>query len=169
MSIMDIELMIDCNCLTRMETVRIRSVGVAKVIGILICMGGVASLAFYKGPQFKLFCIHHHHNTTQHQAVESHDHNNTWIKGCFLMITSNICWGLWLVLQAFVLRSYPSKLLFTALQCLFSSVQSFVIAIAFVRDPLEWRLGFNLRLLAVLYCVWLLSLNLIYFFFLYMY
>ncbi|OMO55877.1 Drug/metabolite transporter [Corchorus capsularis] len=51
-----------------------------------------------------------------------------------------------------VLKSYPSKLLFTTLQCFLSSIQSFAIAIALERDPVEWRLGWNVRLLAVAYC-----------------
>jgi len=33
-----------------------------------------------------------------------------------------------------------------------SSIQSFAIAIAFERDPYQWKLGWNVRLLAVAYC-----------------
>lgn len=58
-----------------------------------------------------------------------------------------------LKLQALVMKSYPSKLLFTNLQCLLSAIQSFAIAIAVERDPREWMLGWNVRLLAVAYCV----------------
>lgn len=57
------------------------------------------------------------------------------------------------VYQGPVLKTYPSKLLFTALQCFLSTIQSFAIAIALVRDPYEWRLGWNVRLVAVAYCV----------------
>ena len=63
-------------------------------------------------------------------------------------------------MQAPVMKSYPPKLLFTTLQCFFSSIQSFAIAIAFERDPYQWKLGWNVRLLAVAYCV-----NLHYYFF----
>lgn len=59
------------------------------------------------------------------------------------------------------MKSYPSKLLLTALQCLLSSVQSFVIAIAMERHPSQWELGWNVRLLAVAYCVIILLLCLI--------
>ncbi|CAI0555218.1 unnamed protein product, partial [Linum tenue] len=51
-----------------------------------------------------------------------------------------------------LLKSYTSKLLFTALQCFLSAIQSLVVAIAFERDPHEWRLGWNMRLLPVIYC-----------------
>lgn len=55
--------------------------------------------------------------------------------------------------QAHVLKSYPSKLMFTSLQCASSAIQSFVIAIAVERDIPQWKLGWNMRLLAVVYGV----------------
>ncbi|XVE86605.1 hypothetical protein DITRI_Ditri18aG0047400 [Diplodiscus trichospermus] len=140
--------------LLRMEVLRLKtSAGIAKLVGIVICLAGVLTLALYKGPHMKLFCIHHlfehHHSQALHSQSSS---GETWIKGCFLMLMSNSCWGLWLVLQGRVLKSYPSKLLFTTLQCFFSTIQSFAIAIALERDPYEWSLGWNVRLLAVAYC-----------------
>ncbi|KAH9669291.1 WAT1-related protein [Citrus sinensis] len=140
--------------LLRMEVLKLKTVpGVAKLVGILICIGGAATLAFYNGPQLRLLCHHHifgHHNSQQiHGHVSS---GKTWIKGCFIMLSSNTFFGLWLVLQGFVMKSYPSKLLFTTLQCFLSSIQSFAIAIALERDPHEWVLGWNVRLLAVAYC-----------------
>ncbi|KAK8672859.1 hypothetical protein V6N13_111216 [Hibiscus sabdariffa] len=132
-----------------MEALRLKtSAGIAKLTGILTCMAGVLTLAFFKGPHFKLFCLHHSHTADTAAASSS----LTWVKGCFLMLTSVTFWALWLVLQGPVLKSYPSKLLFTALQCFLTSFQSFGIAIALVRDPYEWRLGWNVRLVAVAYC-----------------
>ncbi|XP_022927986.1 WAT1-related protein At5g64700-like isoform X2 [Cucurbita moschata] len=140
--------------LFRVEVLRLKStVGLAKVGGIVFCMGGVLVLVFYKGPQLTffnnhhLFSIHKHHQNPLHVAS-----TQTWIKGCFLMMASNTLWALSLVLQAFVLKSYPSTLLFTSLQCLVSSFQSFAIAIALERNLDEWKLGWNLRLLSVAYC-----------------
>ncbi|KAJ9535828.1 hypothetical protein OSB04_un001019 [Centaurea solstitialis] len=54
--------------------------------------------------------------------------------------------------QGRVLKSYPSKLNFTALQCLLSCMQSFVVAISFEREAYRWKLGWNIRILAVAYC-----------------
>ncbi|XVF17078.1 hypothetical protein REPUB_Repub10bG0087000 [Reevesia pubescens] len=131
--------------LLRMEVLRLKtSAGIAKIVGILICLAGALTLAFYKGPHMKLFCLHHlfehHHNQTLHSRTSSRE---TWVKGCFLMLISNTFWGLWIVLQGRILKSYPSKLLFTALQCFLSTIQSFAIAIALERNPYEWRLGWN--------------------------
>ncbi|CAN1828710.1 WAT1-related protein At5g64700 [Linum perenne] len=138
-----------------METLKVKTrIGIAKLIGIGICMGGVATLAFYKGPHFNLnFCLFGHHPTSTSTSTRtSTPRNNTWIKGCFLMLFSNVSWGFWLVFQAILMKSYPSKLLFTALQCFLSAVQSFVVAIAVERNPEEWKLGWNMRLVAVAYC-----------------
>ncbi|KAF3507851.1 hypothetical protein F2Q69_00004818 [Brassica cretica] len=135
-----------------METLTVKSIqGTAKLLGITVCMGGVITLALYKGPLLKLpLCLHLHH----HQNIPGHvsGGSTSWLKGCVLMVTSNILWGLWLVLQGRVLKVYPSKLYFTTLHCLLSSIQSFVIAIAVERDISAWKLGWNLRLVAVIYC-----------------
>ncbi|CAH8343801.1 unnamed protein product [Eruca vesicaria subsp. sativa] len=135
-----------------METLKVKSIqGTAKLVGITVCMGGVITLALYKGPVLKLpVCSHLYH----HQNIPGHvsGHSTSWLKGCVLMIGSNILWGLWLVLQGRVIKFYPSKLYFTTLHCLLSSIQSFVIAIAFERDISAWKLGWNLRLVAVIYC-----------------
>ncbi|KAK8673744.1 hypothetical protein V6N13_112059 [Hibiscus sabdariffa] len=141
--------------LLRMEALRLKTiVGIAKLVGILICLAGALTLAFYKGPHFKLFCLHHLFDHRQSRTLlgRTSSGGETWIKGCLLMLLSNIFWGLWLVLQGLVLKNYPSKLLFTALQCLLSTFQSFAIAIGVERNPHQWRLGWNLRLLAVAYC-----------------
>ncbi|KAM7523593.1 hypothetical protein LguiA_013495 [Lonicera macranthoides] len=141
--------------LFRMEIVRLKTVaGIAKMVGIILCIGGAAVIAFYRGPYLKLLSHHHlfgHHTQQQHQG-HNIPSSETWTKGVFLMLLSNTCFGLWLVLQANVMKSYPSKLLFTTLQCLLSSIQSFIIAIALERDPYQWKLGWNVRLLAVAYC-----------------
>ncbi|XP_057971140.1 WAT1-related protein At5g64700 [Malania oleifera] len=138
--------------LLRVEVLRWRTrAGMAKVGGILICLGGAAMLALYKGPHWTLPQLYHYHNSRHHDQTHVAS-GNSWIKGCILMLTSNALWALWIVLQAGVLKSYPSKLHFTTLNCLLSSIQSFVIAIAAERDFNQWKLGWNRNLIAVAYC-----------------
>ncbi|XP_038883836.1 WAT1-related protein At5g64700-like [Benincasa hispida] len=140
--------------LLRMEKVKLRTVaGMAKAFGILVCIGGVITLAFYKGPYLKPLINHHLLNFHKSHAHQPHSHSSrTWIIGCFLLFISSISWGLWFVLQAHFLKTYPSPLEFISYQTLLSAAQSFVIAIAMERDPSEWKLGWNIRLLAVIYC-----------------
>ncbi|XP_022947669.1 WAT1-related protein At5g64700-like [Cucurbita moschata] len=142
--------------LLRLEVLRLKSIaGIAKLAGIVLCVGGVGVLAFYKGPQLKWFNNHHlfsAHNAATHAHSATASSTSSWLKGCFLMLSSNTLWGIWIVLQTFVLKSYPSKLVLTNLQCLLSSFQTFAIAIAMERDPKEWKLGWDVRLLSVAYC-----------------
>ncbi|KAI4345137.1 hypothetical protein L6164_012292 [Bauhinia variegata] len=145
-----------------MEKVKIRTKpGIAKVAGLAVCMSGVGILALYKGPQLKALQLHHlpsaepyHHSQSQFQYHDQDDFSSRrrWILGSLLLFCSIITWGFYLVIQARLLQSYPSKLTFTALQCLSSSVQSFGIAVALERDFQQWKLGWNTRLLAVVYC-----------------
>lgn len=85
----------------RVESLKIKTAaGVAKLIGIVACLAGAAILAFYKGPHFKL--LSHYHLLGYHKIQEQQSHaqsSGTWVKGCFLMLLSNISWSLWLVLQ----------------------------------------------------------------------
>ncbi|XP_057806906.1 WAT1-related protein At5g64700-like isoform X2 [Salvia miltiorrhiza] len=135
--------------LLRMEKVKIRtSPGMMKMIGVSLCMGGVAAIAFYRGPFIKLWHLHHIHTTFHSQITPT----NTWIKGVFLLLLSNTTWASWLLFQGRVLNIYPSKLLLTTLQCFLSTIQSFVAAVAFARDPAHWKIGWNIRLLSVAYC-----------------
>ncbi|KEH35585.1 nodulin MtN21/EamA-like transporter family protein [Medicago truncatula] len=144
--------------LLRVEKVNIRTKsGISKIGSVLLCMAGVAILAFYKGPQLRIarhLPSGYHHNYQQHEDSESYD--KKWILGSLLLFLTTITWSLWIVLQAQLLKTYPSKLRFMSIQSLSSAIQSFVIAIAFERDIEQWKLGWNMRLLAVVYCV---SLN----------
>ncbi|XP_020969486.1 WAT1-related protein At5g64700 isoform X2 [Arachis ipaensis] len=126
-----------------MEKVNIKTEsGIAKIASVLLCIGGVVILALYKGPH--LVSGHHH---TQHLSSRG----QKWILGSLLFFLAVITWSFWLVIQAQFLKSYPSKLYFTSLQCMSSAIQSFLVAIAFERDFQQWKLGWDMRLLAVVY------------------
>ncbi|TYK12427.1 WAT1-related protein [Cucumis melo var. makuwa] len=139
----------------RMEKLKVKKAsGMAKVGGLILCVVGVSILAFYKGPLMKpLFNYHlletQHHNS--HPSNSSPQH--TWALGCFMLLISSISSGLWLVLQALVLKeACPSPLVLTCGQTLSSTFQTFVVAIAVESNPSEWKLGWNIRLFSVLYC-----------------
>lgn len=50
-----------------------------------------------------------------------------------------------------MLKEYSDKMVMTVAQCLFSTVQSFVVAVVAERDFSQWKLRFDVTLLAVLY------------------
>ncbi|XP_022949631.1 WAT1-related protein At5g64700-like [Cucurbita moschata] len=140
----------------RMEKVKLnKAAGIAKVVGIMICMAGAAILAFYKGPYLSPILSHHqlfHHVQTQTQTHHPPTSQNTWMIGCFFLLVTSVSWGIWFVLQARFLKEYPHPMEFMCAQTVMSTAQTFFVAIAMERDPLEWKLGWNVRLYAVLYC-----------------
>jgi hypothetical protein len=89
-------LMIYC----RVEKVNIRTKsGISKIGSVLLCMAGVAILAFYKGPQLQVYHLlsRYHHNNQQHE--DHFSYNKKWILGSLLLFLATIMWSLWLVLQ----------------------------------------------------------------------
>lgn len=139
--------------LMRMETLRPKSIpGISKIIGLAICLAGILTIAFYTGPHLKPLINFHpigHKHNAAHSSVNS---KGDWIKGTFLMIIANCAWSFWIVLQGWLLKECPSKLLFTAIESVFSAVQSFFVAAAFERDSSRWKLRLDLGLLAIAYC-----------------
>ena len=52
-----------------------------------------------------------------------------------------------------LLKQYPSELMFTTLQSLFSAIQTFFITLAIERDFSRWKLSLDMGLISVAYCV----------------
>ncbi|ONI36017.1 hypothetical protein PRUPE_1G565200 [Prunus persica] len=75
-----------------------------------------------------------------------------WIKGALLILTSHIAWSAWLILQAVVSKVYTARLSLTTMICFFASLQSSFLALFFARNPISWRLEWNLQLFTIVYC-----------------
>ncbi|XP_039133727.1 WAT1-related protein At5g64700-like [Dioscorea cayenensis subsp. rotundata] len=137
-----------------METLKLKSrSGIIKVLGILFCVTGIMIIALYKGPQLSSL-NHHHSQFTNHEGnsnLDTKHSTTTWIKGSFILILSCIICSLWFVFQGILLKEYQSKLLFTTFLCIFSTIQSFIIAIMFERDFAKWKLHWDMGLLAIGY------------------
>ncbi|KAF0924169.1 hypothetical protein E2562_008472 [Oryza meyeriana var. granulata] len=136
--------------ITRMESVKLRSSsGIAKLAGVALCFAGVMVLALYKGPA--LNPVNHHHHLVFAGGGDATSSREEWIRGTLLMVVANVTWSMWIVLQAAVLKEFPNKMLVTATQCVFSAVQTLVVAVAAERDMARWKLRLDISLLAVLY------------------
>ncbi|OEL18461.1 WAT1-related protein [Dichanthelium oligosanthes] len=139
--------------LLKMEVVKLRSSsGIAKLAGVSVCLAGVFVIAFYVGPALSPV-THHRAFAAPHASASagSAPSRMTWIKGTFLMVLANMAWSLWIVLQGKLLKEYPNKMLVTVTQCVFSTVQSFGVAVVAERDFSKWNLRLDISLLAVLY------------------
>ncbi|KAM0947412.1 putative EamA domain-containing protein [Dioscorea sansibarensis] len=139
--------------LLKMETLNPKRIpGILKLIGITFCLVGVLVIAFYKGPQLVSLNSYHpiiHASAGNHHLIPST--KKTWIKGTFLMVLAAIAWSFWIVSQGFLLNEYPHQLIFQTLCAIFSTFQSFLIAIIFERHLSKWKLYFDAGLLAVAY------------------
>ncbi|CAN6438970.1 unnamed protein product [Victoria cruziana] len=138
-----------------MEIFNIRRMhGQLKLVGLISCLAGGVILALYKGPSVR-FLGHHRPLITGVSIAPASGHVSSmrdWMLGTFLMISSNLTWSFWLLMQAPLLKVYPLKLSLTSLQCLLSSLQSALIAFSFERRISAWKLSFDIQLLSVIYC-----------------
>ncbi|XP_043690623.1 WAT1-related protein At1g43650-like [Telopea speciosissima] len=141
--------------LLRLEKVRIETAkGRAKICGTLICTGGAMIFIFWKGGyHFKSFTRSPLIDITRGSVHGStRHHKEDWVKGSLLILTSNIAWSAWLILQSLVSNVYPAPFSLNTLICFFASLQSSVLALFFERDPTSWRLEWNVQLLTIIYC-----------------
>ncbi|KAK9219935.1 hypothetical protein WN943_008582 [Citrus x changshan-huyou] len=141
--------------LLRIESISIKYLhGIAKVLGSVVSVSGALVFAFVKGPPLRFL---NWYPEIQKQVSESSPTNDCpigrWIKGALIMISANTAWSLWLVLQGYIIKQYPAKVRLTTLQCFFSCIQSAFWAVAAERNPSAWKLGWDIHLVSVVYCV----------------
>ncbi|KAK8484683.1 hypothetical protein V6N13_080687 [Hibiscus sabdariffa] len=138
----------------KMEKLAIRtSAGKAKVCGTLIGIGGAMVFTFYKGIKINIWSTHF--NLVKHPrhpgtSPASHD-TGRFILGAFFGLMSCISYSMWLITQAKMSVKFPYLYSSTALMCIMGAIQGAVFALCTVRDWSQWRLGWNVRLLAVAY------------------
>ncbi|CAL5017442.1 unnamed protein product [Urochloa decumbens] len=129
--------------LLRMEEVKPRSrSGIAKLVGVALCIAGVSVIAFYTGPLLSPVNHHRAFSASTHASTPTHP---AWIKGTFMAVLAVLAWS------ATVLKEFPNKMLVTVAQCVFSVVQSFVVAVVAERDFSKWKLQPDIGLLAIGY------------------
>ncbi|XP_011657779.1 WAT1-related protein At5g64700 isoform X2 [Cucumis sativus] len=137
----------------RMEKVNLKKAsGIAKVGGMMICVGGAAILAFYKGPYLKPIISHPIFHFEESETDITTTSQKSWMLGCFILLVATMGWGIWYVFQAMFLKDYPHPVELMCTQTVMSVVQCFVVAIIVERDHSEWKLDWNVRLYAILYC-----------------
>ncbi|RWR87743.1 WAT1-related protein [Cinnamomum micranthum f. kanehirae] len=140
----------------RMETVDWRRIyGQSKILGVVLCLGGAVVLSLYQGPSLQI--LHWHVLLASRPggsfiSFHGEEEMKTLVKGPLLMFLAFVAWSTWVIMQAKMLKDYKAKLSLTTLQCLLSTIQTGVIAVAFDRNLDSWRLGWNLQLISVIYC-----------------
>ncbi|KAF3340496.1 WAT1-related protein [Carex littledalei] len=139
----------------RMETVRIKTVsGQAKVWGTVLCVGGSMLMTFYKGSLIKLWGPHIHWryaSTSAAATSASTGGSHHMVLGAVLVIASCFAWAIWFIIQAKMCRSFASPYTSSTLLCFMAGMQCLVISFAVERKWSVWVLGWDIRLVAVLY------------------
>ncbi|CAL5097396.1 unnamed protein product [Urochloa decumbens] len=137
----------------RMEHVKLKSwSGVAKLTGVVLCLAGVLVIALYAGPS--LSPVTHHRAFASHASSGPSGADVT--RGCVgqMDVPDGPCRHDVVSVDcpaAPLLKECPDKILVTAVQCVFSTVQSFVVAMVAERDLSRWKLRFDISLLAIFY------------------
>lgn len=74
--------------------------GVAKALGVALCLAGIMTIAFYTRPHLNPLNHYHPlgHKTSSTSHRPGHSKQN-WMKGSFIMITATTTWSFGLVLQ----------------------------------------------------------------------
>ncbi|KAA8526050.1 hypothetical protein F0562_007850 [Nyssa sinensis] len=123
-----------------------------KIFGIVMAVGGAMLLTFYQGPPLLQPSWHGH--AGRNRGIYSHNElrsKKRLIEGPIFMFLSSIAWSLWLIMQSKVLKLYPAKLRLTTLQCFFGSIQSTMVAVAFVHNLNSWWIGWDIQLASIIY------------------
>ncbi|XP_044491136.1 WAT1-related protein At1g25270-like isoform X2 [Mangifera indica] len=125
--------------------------GKAKVLGTLMGISGAMLLTLYKGVEISIWSTNI--NLLHHPALHHSQTNNTkTLFGCLLALACCFLNASWLIIQAKMSEKYPCQYSSTALISLMAAIESAVFAL-FVEnhDWSRWKLGFNIRLLTVVY------------------
>ncbi|CAK8539082.1 unnamed protein product [Lathyrus sativus] len=125
--------------------------GKAKVIGTLIGTSGAVLLTFYKGAEINIGSsninlLHAHHNQIGDAKPQHVDFSNKLL-GVLCAIGSSCSFSLWFIIQAKMHKEYPSHHSSTALMSTMGAIQATVFALCVDRDWIQWKLGYNIRLL----------------------
>ncbi|KAI9087198.1 hypothetical protein K1719_030833 [Acacia pycnantha] len=125
--------------------------GQVKIIGVVVALGGAMTLTFFKGTKINTGSFHitlmHHRNG--HVASLLAPSPFKALMGALSSLGSSVTYAIWLIIQANMSKSYPCYYSSTALMASTSAIFSSGFAFCLERDLIQWKLGWNVRLLTV--------------------
>lgn len=133
----------------RMEKLDLRSSGsLVKILGTAISISGALVVTLYRGPP-----IGPSEEPLNQSGVESGGGGGSrdWVIGGLFLVVAGMSFSIWNISQAVILKGYPSAITIVFFYCLFGSIQSTVVALAFVRDLSAWKLKPDIELVAIIY------------------
>ncbi|XP_021725715.1 WAT1-related protein At1g09380-like [Chenopodium quinoa] len=129
--------------ITRLEKLNLKTIkGIVRVIGTIFCLSGAIIISLYRG---SLLVVGH--ESIKDAKIIKPDFKIGTIKLC----TSILCYALWFIVQAKLLKEFPLKYWATMLTCLSASIQGAIVGVFLDRSSSAWKLGWNLQLVTIVY------------------
>ncbi|MED6134147.1 hypothetical protein PIB30_034550 [Stylosanthes scabra] len=133
-----------------LERLKIRTLtGKAKVVGTLMGIGGVMIITFYKTREIHIWPTHHLNFKKNND--QSHISPTNLFLGSAFGFGNCLCYSMWLIIQARMSEKFPWQYSSAALVSGMACIQVIIFALCMERNWNQWRLGWNIKLLAVVY------------------
>ncbi|KAK6913145.1 EamA domain [Dillenia turbinata] len=131
----------------RMETMNLRSLtGWVKIIGTLVSISGAFVVTFYKGPPITRMKPMSTSSYGPFRASESN-----WVIGGLLLTAEYVMMPLWFIIQADIIKKYPSELVVVFFYTLFATLVSGVMGIIVEPKLDAWIQLPGVALVAIVY------------------
>eukprot|EP00253_Pinus_taeda_P035041 PITA_35041 len=139
--------------LFRMESLNIKKLrSQAKIVGMIVCVGGAMLMTLYKGPILQMHWSLHQGSKDNHtSAAAAASDSKEWMIGTLLILAATLSWSAMFILQTAVLRKYCAPLSVATLICFLGALQGTVLGVALVREPSQWALRWDINLLTAVY------------------
>ncbi|KAK4841983.1 hypothetical protein QYF36_013705 [Acer negundo] len=133
--------------LSSMEKLNLRvKSSLAKSVGTIVSIAGALTVTLYKGPAILI---------TSSRSIDSHNKlqllKTNWVIGGLLLTVAYFFLSLLYIFQTWIIKDYPEELMVTFICCIFVTIQSAIVALIAVRDPLAWKLKPDMELIAIGY------------------
>nr|XP_043612648.1 WAT1-related protein At1g70260 [Erigeron canadensis] len=119
-----------------------------KLVGTLISITGAMLLVLYRGPVVKDPSSHLLSAATPRLFVFLST-NEHWVLGCALFAAASLAYSIWNIIQVGTVEKCPEVMTVASSYSLFGTCQSALVAIIIERDPIAWRLQFDMGLLVI--------------------
>ncbi|XP_019051973.1 PREDICTED: WAT1-related protein At4g30420-like [Nelumbo nucifera] len=114
----------------------------AKVLGTTCYVRGAIFILVLRGPKIP--------------NLNFHTQNSMFLLGCLLLLASDCCQSLWMILQVPVSKLCPENPSLSALMCFMATLQSAALALFLEPDPTSWIIKSSFELQCVIYIEWCL-------------
>ncbi|KAG2640643.1 WAT1-related protein At2g37450-like isoform X3 [Panicum virgatum] len=131
----------------KMERLKFATVaGSLKIVGVLASVGGAMAINLYKGNELHLWrSILQYHKNELTEVASNH------VRGTILLVISIFAYACWYLIQTEVNKVYSYKYSSSMATCLVGGFVTAFVGVVVRRDGDAWKLGWNLKLLTVVY------------------